>query len=154
MIELEQQNALEIQIDWEQYFRDFCEAHGRYYVMYHGTMLFPDGYRYSASDYKGPEWPAPEDKDKLRHLKLIYYNRRLTIVQEEYRKMDAFIKDLTNLQRQLSCPLSQRVISKDEDGKTVVSSQRLDIELLEKRLEWLKQDVVDCENMIRSLGAE
>lgn len=147
-------NALEIEIDWPQYFRDFCEKHGQYPVLYNSTLLFPDGYRYSASDYQGPEWAPPDDPTELNKLRQKYYSRRLLIVREEHRKMDGWLKDIINLQRNLSCPLSQRVTTKDDEGKLLIQSYKLDMVVLNKRLEWLAQDIKDCENMLVSLGVE
>lgn len=71
-----------LDIDWRAYFLDFCNRHGGAPVL-HGRdrLLFRDGWMYSAREYRGPEWRAPDDPKELRVLQLAYW----TIRREEVR---------------------------------------------------------------------
>lgn len=146
------QQTTTIELDWEAYFHQFCEAHGKYPVMYNGALLFPDGYRYSSSDYQGPEFPPPSDPVEHKRLMIAYWLRRLSIVQAERKKMEHYLTDLTNLQRGHSVPLVHRVTFKDDDGKTVTKTQPVNMRVLEMRLDWLTQDVKDCKSKLQELG--
>lgn len=142
---------ISIEIDWEQYFKDFCEAHGKYPVVYSGVLLFPDGYRYSISDYQGPEYAPPSDKKELKTLQLIYWNRRLSIVDKEHKELDTYIRSVEDLQRRKSVPLKQRQVFKNEDDQIVSKSNVIDLTYIRKRLQWLAKDVDECRKMISEL---
>jgi hypothetical protein len=145
------QPGVSLELDWVQYFKDFCEAHGKYPVLHGGLLLFPDGWRYSPDDYMGPEYPPPKDKYSLFILQRAYYTRRLEIVRAECIQLEQVLKDIDSLQARKSVPLSQRVSYKGDDDKLVIGNQRIDLTMMRKRLEWLRDDVDVCEKRLKEL---
>lgn len=145
-------NVPNIEIDWEQYFQDFCEKHGKYPIMYKGTYLFPDGWRYSSTDFAGPEWQPPMDEKELAELKLYYYNRRYNIIEQELAATQITLENITNLQRVKDVPLKQRILVHDEESGLVRSEVRtIDTLMIEKRIKWLVEDKNECWRMIDKL---
>lgn len=142
---------LEVEIDWEKYFRDFCEAHGKYPVMYEDTLLFPDGWRYSAYDYEGPEIESPTDETFLKELKHYYWERRFKIINKELDSLSYFIAQLKNVERDKDQTLSQRVTYKNDDGHYVSKSEPINYKILNQRLDWLRQDMVRCQTELDKL---
>ncbi len=146
-------NIPTIELDWEQYFRTFCEAHGRYPVMYGGMLLFPDGWMYSSTDYEGPEYPPPKDNPTaLKALSLHYWQRRYEIVSGQYNELRRIVTGLEQLQLARSSALQQRISYRDDEGKLVNSATPLDMDSLSIRLSWLKDDTTQCINKLKALG--
>jgi hypothetical protein len=139
---------IRIEIDWEQYFKDFCELHGKYPVMFDGVLLFPDGWRYSSTDHMGPEYPPPKNPRQLNSLLIVYWERRREIVEVEYRNLRGYIEDIENLQRNRSASLAQTVEYVNGDGEMMRDTQKLDLGMLRKRLEWLHKDALECHSML------
>jgi hypothetical protein len=135
---------LEVELDWEKYFRDFCEAHGKYPVMFEDALLFPDGWRYSAYSYEGPETPPPDDEKYLHILKSFYWERRYKIIKKELDSLEHFIAQLKALERDRDRTLSQRVTYKNDDGNYVSKSEPINFKILNQRLDWLRQDMLRC----------
>lgn len=139
------QPSIDVDIDWSQYFRDFCEVHGKYFVVYKNDwLLFQDGYRYSAQNYEGPEIPPPLDPNELRDIQVFYWERRRRIVRLEHRRIVAYKRELEELQSVRSARLSRRVIYRDDEGKTVNTSAPLDTSILDRRIKWLENDIQEC----------
>lgn len=139
------QPSIDIDIDWVQYFKDFCEVHGKYFVVYESDwLLFQDGYRYSAQNYEGPEIPPPTDPAQLIQIQVFYWERRRRIVRLEHRRVVNYKRELEELQSVKSAPLSRRVTFRDDDGKIVNSNTRLDLSILERRIRWLESDIQEC----------
>lgn len=143
--------GVSLELDWVQYFKDFCEAHGKYPVLHGGLLIFPDGWRYSSDDYMGPEYPPPNEKRVLSELQRAYYTRRHEIVRAEYLQLEQVIRDINSLQARKSVALSQRITYKGDDDKLVIGNQRIDLTMMRKRLEWLKEDVEACEKRLKEL---
>ena len=145
----------DVEIDWEEYFKEFCKAHGQYPILYNDVdLLFHDGWRYSASNYEGPEYPPPTDKTELNYLLLVYWKRRYQIVKLEYDGLEYSIAQLKEIQRHKDRPLYQRVTYQDDTGKQVTTSQRLDLDTLNKRLNWLKLDKDRCSKQIDNIESD
>ena len=151
---LEDGPGLEVELDWEAYFKDFCNAHGKYPVVAGDLLLFPDGWRYSSTDHAGPEYPPPTDPDRLNQLLRSYWLRRYDIVRREYRRVDALYSSLRNLQSGKSVTLKQRVSFRDDDGQVRTSAEPVNLTLLEKRIEWLNTDVDTCLSKLKELMPE
>ena len=139
------QPSIYVEMDWQQYFKDFCEVHGKYYVVYKDEwLLFPDGYRYSAQNYEGPEIPPPTDPHLLIELQIFYWERRRRIVLLEHRRVKEYKRELIELQDTRSVQLSRRVSFRDDEGKLVQSSARLDMSIIDRRINWLERDIQEC----------
>lgn len=135
-----------IELDWERYFQEFCNAHGKYPVIYgdEELLLFCDGWMYSSTDYAGPEYPPPKDKRQLAELQLYYWKRRLRIVKREHGNLESMIAQLLIAESSRSLPLYQRTEFTGDDGKSVVVSDKLDFTLVRKRRKWLENDIENC----------
>lgn len=146
--------SIYIEIDWQQYYEDFCEAHGKYPILHNSRLLFPDGWTYSIDDYAGPEWPPPDNPVELARLRLIYYQRRLDIVQEELRNMTTILHNIEDLQRVKSVQLKQTIATFDEATNNIKSETvPISTVLVKKRIEWLSKDVDNCKSTINSLSS-
>lgn len=137
-----------IELDWEKYFQEFCNVHGKYPVVYNDKLLFYDGWMYSADNWEGPEYPPPKNKEQLIQLISYYWKRRYIIVQQEYDNLYHYIQGLEDLMRDKALPIFQRTEYRGDDGKMVTGTQQLDILLFRKRLEWLKDDIDNCERKL------
>lgn len=144
-----QSTPFEIQIDWEQYFKDFCEAHGKYPVVHDELFLFPDGWRYSTSDYMGPEFPPPTDPEHLCSLQLAYWQRRRQIVRDEFHRVNEILKQVRELTRVKSVPLKQSILSPDDNGQLLASTTEVDTTLIEHRVTWLLNDLKQCDEKVK-----
>jgi len=141
-----------VELDWDTYFKEFCNFHGDP-IRHRGRLLFPDGWTYSMTDKAGPEWPPPTDPEELRSLLYKYWLVRLRMVKEEYHWLHRMVYDLEEAQRRHSLPLQQVLVSyNEEDGLYHRSVKPLELkDFQEGRLEWLAQDVKDCEAKLREL---
>lgn len=120
--------------DWRAYFQGFCDIHGEY-VEVNDQLLFPDGWRYSNSNYEGPETPAPTDPNRLAALKRVYWKARKAKVATEARHLELTLQSLKEQQQSRSAPLHQET----EDGP-----QLIDFSAMQERLQWLKEDLLNC----------
>lgn len=146
------QPSIDVLIDWQQYFRDFCDTHGKHFVVYENDwLLFPDGYRYYALNYEGPEIPPPVSPDERTKLLVFYWERRRHICQLEYRRVTEYKRELQELQQTRSAPISKRVSFKDDEGKIVNTTARLDMSIIDRRLKWLENDILEATQELESL---
>lgn len=149
---------LEVEIDWEAYFKSFAEAHGKWPVLYNNgtddSLLFQDGWRYSAYSYDGPEYPPPTDKQQLDTLKRYYWERRYKIVRNEARELEIEITRLSNLQHSKNQPLPQRVTYRDDEGHNKVATSQINFRILNQRLDWLKADMIQCMKELKKLNTK
>lgn len=142
---------LEIQLDWEAYFIEFCNKHGKYPVVYgkeKQLLLFPDGWTYDAINYEGPEYPPPKDKYQLARLQFYYWSRRYRIVKLELITVESDLNYLTDIERSKSLPLQQVIEYQTEDGKVNRNSQQLDLTALRQRKTWLEGDKRNSKTMM------
>ena len=144
-----------IKLDWKAYFDRFIDEHGEP-VVSDGVLLFQDGWRYSLTDYKGPEYKPPKERKALTKLKRIYWTK----IREQY---DAEAKVLKNqvqgyeeLALRLSLPL-QQTLSIPEPGKTGHTVYRkgkptdLDLTVLHHQLDDLESLIEQCDTELGAL---
>src|SRR5690606_25983157 len=132
-----------IEIDWLAYWEHFKALHGEH-VEYEGKLLFPDGWRYSNVDPSGPEYP-PENEEARQYWIKTYWQQRLEYCRKEYNELSDLYARLKQLAAVRSAPLYQREYRPTEDGFWVsetADSVPLDLEMLEGRMRWLKQDIL------------
>jgi hypothetical protein len=143
-----------IELDWKAYFEEFQRQHGGEPVLHQPTnrLLFRDGWMYSASDYKGPEWEAPADTSKLRGLQLDYWTTRRAIVFNMLESLKGKIGDLQQMQRERSAPLQRVLYTKSEDGKTLKQSVKIDIPMLLTRVSILEVAMQECQDALKALN--
>ena len=142
-----------IEMDWEEYFLAFKNLHGGDPVFLGGRLLFQDGWGYSAIQVEGPEFPPPEDREQLRLLKLQYWRRRQSIVQDETARLNHILTSLRELQQVKSATLIQIKGVTGDDG--IEKPERVPLDLntntITGRLSWLKMDLARCNEIIEEL---
>jgi len=143
---------VQVELDWRAYFFAFQAEHGGDPVMYGNRLLFRDGWRYSATDYAGPEWAPPEDKRELLLLRTAYWLKRLSMVKTERELVSRELKALAEMQAVRSAKLQQVVRFADEDGCRRQSSVQVDFDPLLARFKWLEGDIADCEQQLKELN--
>lgn len=121
-------------------------------MQWKGRLLFLDGWMYSATDYKGPEYPPPTDPYKLRHLKRMYWTQRRFAVRFTINEVSAKLESIELMQDGRSVPLQQTTRFYDEELKKWVTVKgQVDTTLLKSRLKFLQDDLVVCEQMLEGL---
>lgn len=135
----------DIKLDWKTYYQQFCMIHGEP-VMHEGLQLFPDGYRYSATDYAGPEIPPPTDEKELLFLFRAYWGIRYSMVKAEWSKVNELWSNLRNMQSVRSVQLHHRFFFKEEtSGKRKSKTSQINLQMFEDRAKWLKADMEACQ---------
>lgn len=138
--------------DWRAYFEDFDSMHGGEPVEFDGKLLYSDGWRYSKSDYAGPEYEPPSDPEKKKRLILAYYRIRLGMVKGEYKYLLKRLDALIDFQDHKSLPIQQKSSYWNPDvGKRVSDTHPLDLKFVESRIDWCRRDIRDCERVINSI---
>jgi hypothetical protein len=151
-------------IDWRATYRRFSELHGGNPLEWKGWLLFPDGWRWSATSYQGPE-AAPENELEAKKLTTIYYRMRLVSVRREWRDLRVVLGQLEQSMRSMSdhdgvSPLQMRIVGEkvgrnkwgDEITLRVPASCDLDLDRLRGRVQWLADDAALCERAINELS--
>jgi hypothetical protein len=146
------QPVLKIRLNWKEYFKAFCEQHGGCPVKHRGVLLFRDGWRYSATDYAGPETPPPVDLEKRAELHRAYWSLRLKELESLSVQSHRQISMVRNLASSKSAALQHTISYREEEGKRVVKSVALNVEILEQKLSFLEQDIEECREHLRLLG--
>lgn len=140
------QTRLGVRIDWKGYFEGFCEVHGRFPLVHRGRLLFPDGWQYSMTDYRGPEWAPPDDDEEREKLILVYWKLRRFAIKRELFYARSRLEDLKALQSGRSAPLRQIAVYFDrENGKIRTDRGELDISAYSSRVEWLENALTECD---------
>lgn len=138
-----------VQIDWKEYFIEFCKVHGEP-VEYNGVLLFRDGWRY-AMEYAGPEHKPPSDHKLLDKLIVTYWSLRLRSCKERLNKTWVERKRIERLQDEHSLPLKQvTIVGMGQDRRRV--SSNLDTRQLDDRIRWLQADIEECEQMLKEVN--
>lgn len=132
-------------IDWRQYFRDFCEAHGRFGLELRERLVFPDGWSYNPRDYKGPEWPPPDDPREKFTLILEYWQRRKAAVKTELARAQLRYSTAAEAIQVRSVPIPTVSYVRDEEGQVQAVRGHLDLADLQGRVDWLKEDLALAE---------
>jgi hypothetical protein len=138
----------EIELDWRAYFEEFCAAHGGEPVEFEGRLIFRDGWAYSKSDHKGPEW-APGTEQERTRIALAYWTMRRAILETERQALSASVEEMRLLQLHRSAPLMVRAIKYDDDGVLVgMETKPLDTAALADRLTELEREIAECDTML------
>ena len=140
-----------ITLDWFAYYERFKAEHGNP-VEYKGKLLFSDGWTYSLTDYGAPEWPPPKNLMELQNLQREYWKIRLEVVQKELLVLTKTLEDLRILQELKNVPLQGRVATWDDSKR--IRGELGDLELgdFEKRVKWLRDDVIECEEHLTRIA--
>jgi hypothetical protein len=56
---------LEVAVNWQELFMEFCRQHGGDPVFHDGRLLFQDGWTHSADNHRGPSWPPSTEPIEL-----------------------------------------------------------------------------------------
>lgn len=151
---------LEIQLDWDAYWKRFQEAHGGDPVLFEGRMLFRDAWTYSATDPMGPEWMPPKQMDRTIYLMKCYWKIRKAFIENETRALKYQIDGLKALSRGRTIPLQQVVNVKNGEQATLKSiftsipTKDLDLLPLQSRLDFMKENLLECIDTLQSLDEE
>lgn len=135
-----------IRLDWRAYFRSFVEAHGEP-IRWGKRLIFPDGWMYHATDYKGPEWAPPENPDNLRALQRKYWDLRLAMIQSQRQRLEGDLRALDEMQRARAIPLQERFLYVEETADGPVQryeTRPLDLTAMTERLVWLSAQADLC----------
>lgn len=137
-----------VRINWRMYFRDFCQQHGPP-LTHGGRLLFPDGWTYSATDWKGPEWAPPEDPIALAMLVRRYWKLRRVAVLEALTQARLTLASCVEAQSARSATLQQIIKYMDPDtGRLTTVERPLDLEGMEQRVESLRLELMQAEEHI------
>lgn len=133
-------------LDWREYYYKFSAVHGGFPVIYNNLQLFRTGWRYSATDYAGPEWPAPTDAAGLLRLKRIYWRLHRQQIEREYRFYTEHRNMLKDWQQTKSAPLQQSFVDLNEETGTVsYSSGEVDWQRLDTIIDICKAQLIECD---------
>lgn len=143
---------IDFQIDWPEYFKEFCRVHGDP-VPARGRLLFADGWTYSATDYAGPEYPPPEEPDKLLDLQRTYWEESLQIRKQWHAQAVRVYEGATAAVNSRSAMVSRVAYREDETGKRRRVSDPIDLNELKEVVETLAADVKTCEQELEKLHA-
>ena len=151
MILTETDTLPEVILDWREYYLAFRQEHGDP-VQYMGRLLFADGWRYSALDYAGPEWPPPEDEANLRGLKIAYWRLRRSVVSAKADTLQIKLRAISGLQSGKSISLPLKYYAKEMVPGFSGELKELDVTAWDDLLIVLRQDVENCDLRLRELG--
>lgn len=129
-----------IQLDFRQYFYNFCLVHGEP-VLARGRLIFADGWSYSATEYKGPEFAPPTDNGELDKVVLEYWIERKAYLDRLLLSLLHERDTLQKVQDSFSLPL-QQIVKRDEYNKDRTTN--LDLGTLDTRIAWIRRDLVEC----------
>ena len=146
----------QVELNWQAYFYAFNELHGGNPVEFEGRLLWQDGFTHGKNDYKGPEWPPPQDPRELLRLKAAYWTRRRKIVDDQRIQLKTEIEHLRLVQNRRSAPLQQTVFIRNEEaaaGEPLYRCENRDLDLVTmlERLKWLTEDVILCDENLNNL---
>lgn len=150
---------LKLRFDWRAYFERFAELHGGNPVPFKGRLVFQDGWTYSGTDHRGPEWPPPDDERARLLLQKVYWLVRRKVSGRERNALRDAVAGIKELQATKSAPLQQlvevRVRSKHTGQRRIRrSAEDVDIKALELRLRDLVADLDLCDEKLEELNKE
>lgn len=140
---------MKVKLDWKAYFESFCELHGKP-VDHAGRLLFSDGWTYSRTDHKGPEWPPPSSPGELAELQKVYWGIRLRKAELDYADAKRIYENLEGMTRSRSGTLKTKIRYFDEEtnryrrGVTDVNLDSMKDEVL-----ILKEEVEECQKHLK-----
>lgn len=140
---------MKIQLDWKAYFEGFCEQHGKP-VNHGGRLLFPDGWTYSRTDHKGPEWPPPTDPTRLEELRQAYWKARLEKAEQDWESVNRVYQNLSEMSRNrsVSLKIGVRVFDEETNGYRRGVSD-VDLDAIEDEVLMLKEEVEECKTHLK-----
>ncbi len=142
-----------VHLDWDEFYKVFCQAHGNWPVQVGGQMLFADGWSCNALSTAGPYNEPPSDLDHLVSLQVRYWRRRRDIVTGLRDRCENLLRSLNDLQKQHRLPLMQAQVRWDDEvGRFAKTNGEVDWEAIGLRLLWLAEDVVRCNRELAELG--
>lgn len=141
-------------LDWREYYIQFEQRHGGDPVLYDNTILFRDGWRYSATDHAGPEYPPPESKEELRHLQLVYWDTRRQELRLVHHQLAVRANGLRSLQTMKDGPLMQVTVGPDDEGKPQAFRGPVNLEDIEADAEATLREMNVCIEHIEELRRE
>ena len=134
-------------IDWKRYCFDFEQEHGDDPVVDGLSLLFKDGWSYGLTP-EGPEYASSEKIEELKATKIKYWQLRKNYVINERLALSAYLSELEELQSAKSLPLNMIQTNPETKEK---ESLPIDFEGMEKRITWLEQDSIDCDEKLKEL---
>jgi len=137
-----------IEPDWKAYFAEFERAHGGSPVLYAKTFLYRDGYRYSCTDYAGPEYRPPDNPVLVRKLCETYWRIRAKRVTAELNMTRSLLDNLREQQAQRSVPLQCKVIKLSDEGVKTSATTTVDWRLIELKIMALEGDLLQAQQGI------
>lgn len=151
----------QLEVAWDDYFKDFCDRHGKFPLMFQGRLLFEDGWMYSAVDHKGPKWPPPEDERERHRLMRSYWKMRRNAIKRELPGAEALLSQIEELIEYADdVPIKHRVrfVGANERGESAWQKEERPLSEyaagLRQRIEWLKVDLALCDMKIVNPEAE
>jgi hypothetical protein len=101
------------------------------------------------TDYRGPEWPPPDDLKELRKLCLVYWHLRRKAVRTDLIKERWKLEDVKTLVASRSAPIQQVAVYFDREASKMVAARNpLDVSQYEGRVAWLETALEECDEMI------
>ncbi len=147
------------ELDWKAYFREFWELHGGFGLVHRGRILFRDGWSYSESSHKGPEWPPPEDEAEYLELVRDYWRLRKLAVNRQLIEEREKVRKLKELKTTKSAKLQQRtvIVGTDPDTgratRTVIRNE-FDEFAMDERVRLLEEDLKTAEDEVVTADLE
>ena len=138
---------LRFRFDWKAYWEGFKAIHGEP-MPFGARLLFPDGWMYSSTDYRGPEWAPGEDEVRLRRL---YCMARRREIKRQLRDTAEFLRELSTFASTKSAPLMQVGPVCIEDGKPVREAVKVNLQALQDRVHWLESELVKAQRTLWQL---
>ena len=140
---------MKIKLDWRAYFEGFCEQHGKP-VNHAGRLLFPDGWTYSRTDHRGPEWSPPTDPVHLEELRQAYWRARLERAESDLGDVSRLCENLSEMARDRSAPLKTGVrVFDEESGRYRRGVSDVDLSALEDEVAMLREEVEECKSQLK-----
>ena len=143
-----------VRIDMNAYYETFKAAHGLPLEVQEGTLVFPDGWTYSA--VWGDHWEKapPKNKDDLRALLMGYWTMKRNMVRAERDRIWQEMENLKQLQSMRSLPLQMLVPEYDDEGKRVGKNRSgpVDFEVLEFKHRCMNEDLAEAEDRLKELA--
>lgn len=140
-------------LDWRAYFHRFCADHGGNPIEIGGRLVLPDGWAYSCTDYRGPEWPPPTNPVAKTALLIAYWTERAGIVRDELKLLRITRKSMLDQMVARSSPMIKRVKRFDEaKGKNVAANEELSLDSVDARIGWLEADLEHSAEQLEELN--
>lgn len=145
-----------MRVDWRQYFRDFCEKHGDPLTHPSGAvLLFPDGWSYSATSHRGPEWPPPDDPQQhWEQVRLYWRLARLGIRRELVVAREELAGVVAAVQLRSACLTVTTTVRDPDTGAATRVSTPLDPADFRARVAELEADLAGAESKVRACETE